>query len=108
MGDAKLAVSVITEAEVRSGLLILGAATLMDKYETSLRGRLHTFRIDDEIAETFAILKARQSQVGSIVGDLDLLIAACARTYGLVLATLNRRDFSRVEGLAWEDWGEAQ
>ena len=44
-------------------------------------------------------MKARQQKLGQTVADLDLLIAACAREQGLVVATLNYRDFSRIE-----DW----
>ncbi len=106
IGDAKLAVCVISEAEVLSGLIRHGSARMMEKYDQTLRGRLPAHPIDTDVAETFAALKARQVRTGNLVGDLDLLIAACARTRGLIVATLNHRDFSRVQGLAWEDWGE--
>jgi len=35
---------------------------------------------------------------------VDLLIAATAKTSGLILATLNARHFEGIEGLAVEDW----
>jgi predicted nucleic acid-binding protein len=38
------------------------------------------------------------------VADLDLLIAATAMVNSFTVATLNRQDFSRIEGVAWEDW----
>jgi len=41
---------------------------------------------------------------GSIIGANDLWIAAHALTSGLVLVTGNQGEFSRVEGLAIEDW----
>lgn len=41
------------------------------------------------------------------VGDLDLLIAATASVHGLTVATFNHRDFSRIGGLAWEDWSDS-
>ena len=78
---------------------------MVELYEQTLRDRLISYPIDTTVAETFAQLKAKQIQTGNRVADLDLLIAACARTQGLIVATLNHRDFSRIEGLAWEDWG---
>jgi predicted nucleic acid-binding protein len=52
----------------------------------------------------FAVMKARQQALGCPIDDLDLLIAASAIQHGLILATLNSRHFSLVEGLRWEDW----
>ncbi len=40
------------------------------------------------------------------IADLDLLIAATALVHRLTVATLSVRDFSAVEGLAWEDWSK--
>jgi tRNA(fMet)-specific endonuclease VapC len=42
---------------------------------------------------------------GKLIGAYDILIAATARAKGLVLATGNVREFSRVEGLRVEKWG---
>jgi tRNA(fMet)-specific endonuclease VapC len=49
-----------------------------------------------------ADLKAR----GEMIGSSDLLIAAHARCLGLILATNNTREFSRVKGLKIENWTE--
>lgn len=49
-------------------------------------------------------MKARQQRLGEPVSDLALLIAATAKEQGLTVATLNSKDFSRIEGLAWENW----
>lgn len=43
----------------------------------------------------------RKKPLSSVV---DLLIAATARSSGLVLATLNARHLEGIEGLAVEDW----
>ena len=49
-------------------------------------------------------MKARQRRILKSVSDLDLLIAATGRAHELIVATLNTKDFSRIEGLAREDW----
>ena len=38
------------------------------------------------------------------VGDFNMLIASHARSLGYTLVTNNVREFSRVEGLLYEDW----
>jgi tRNA(fMet)-specific endonuclease VapC len=38
---------------------------------------------------------------------MDMLIAAHAKSEGLILATNNTREFERVEGLTLENWTEA-
>jgi tRNA(fMet)-specific endonuclease VapC len=40
-----------------------------------------------------------------MIGAYDLMIAAIARSQGLVLVTGNVREFERVEGLRVERWG---
>ena len=41
---------------------------------------------------------------GQIIGANDMLIAAHARSLGLILVTHNTGEFSRVENLILEDW----
>jgi tRNA(fMet)-specific endonuclease VapC len=48
-----------------------------------------------------ALLKNRKQPIG----PYDTLIAGQALARGLTLITSNVREFSRVEGLRWEDWG---
>jgi predicted nucleic acid-binding protein len=36
----------------------------------------------------------------------NLLIAATAACHQLTLATLNHQDFSKIEGISWEDWSQ--
>jgi tRNA(fMet)-specific endonuclease VapC len=71
-----------------------------------LEGRLDVLPTDAAVWSEFSKRKARQQELGRTVADLDLLIAACATYHGLILATLNSRDFKKIEGLAWEDWSE--
>lgn len=37
---------------------------------------------------------------------MDMLIAATAKTHNLIVATLNVRDFEKVNGLTVEDWSQ--
>jgi predicted nucleic acid-binding protein len=105
-GDRCCAVSRVTVAEVEWGLHWENRAERWRKYRDLLAGRLPVLETLEEVWQEFSRLKARQQQSGKPVADLDLLIAATALRHGLVVATLNAADFSRVDGLAWEDWSD--
>jgi tRNA(fMet)-specific endonuclease VapC len=60
---------------------------------------------DQEDARAAGELRARLEARGGPIGPYDLLIAGAALARGLTLVTANLREFSRVPGLAWEDWG---
>jgi tRNA(fMet)-specific endonuclease VapC len=104
-GDSRCAVSGVVTAEIEWGILWENRVERWQKYEAILKGRLELVDTTMAVWEKFARMKARQYQLGKTVADLDLLIAAAAVTHGLIVATLNSNDFSRIEGVAWEDWG---
>jgi tRNA(fMet)-specific endonuclease VapC len=59
---------------------------------------------DDPAAEQYAEIRAHLAGLGTPIGPNDLMIAAIALANGLTLVTHNTREFSRVPGLALEDW----
>ena len=54
--------------------------------------------------EEYAEVRLDLELKGKKIGPLDTLIAAHARSLGLVLVTNNVREFERVEGLVIENW----
>jgi len=105
-GDGNCLVSVVSVAEVQFGLHWEGNVDRLARYHKLLAGRLETLPTDEGVWHTFARCKARQQILGLPVPDLDLLIASCAACHQLTVATLNARDFAKIEGCAWEDWSE--
>lgn len=103
-GDVNCFVSVVTISEVEWALHLEARPSRWAKYRALLEARLSVLQTDVESWHLFARLKARQQLLGQPVADLDLLIAAVAKRHQYTLATLNRTDFSRIEGLEWEDW----
>jgi tRNA(fMet)-specific endonuclease VapC len=103
-GDRDCRVSLVSVAEVEWALHLESREARWQRYSRILEGRLPVLETDSEVWRQFARMKARQQQLGQIVSDLDLLIGAAAVIHQLVVATLNAGDFSRIEGLAWEDW----
>ncbi len=61
---------------------------------------------DDACAERYGVIRAELEASGTPIGPNDLLIAAVAQANGLTLVTHNVNEFSRVAGLALEDWEE--
>jgi tRNA(fMet)-specific endonuclease VapC len=59
---------------------------------------------DDRAAEQYAVVRAHLARLGTPIGPNDLMIAAIAIANGLTLVTHNTAEFSRVPGLALEDW----
>lgn len=103
-GDAACAVSIVSVSEVEWGLHLEGREQRWMKYQELLKDRIEVLPTTNDVWTTFARIKARQQKLGEVVADLDLLIASVAINHGFTVATLNSRDFSRIEGLAWEDW----
>jgi tRNA(fMet)-specific endonuclease VapC len=60
---------------------------------------------DTAAARGSGSVRAQLAAEGRPIGAYDALIAGHAMAEGLVLATRNVREFSRVDGLAVEDWG---
>lgn len=59
---------------------------------------------DREAAEEFGDIYADLEKKRMRIGDRDAMIAAHARSLGCTLVTDNVREFSRVEGLLYENW----
>ena len=102
-----LGVSAITLAELR-----FGAAKSSRPSETrrSIEAFLRPFEVlsfGSEAADEYASLRIALERQGRPIGERDLLIAATARSLGLVVVTHNVREFSRVPGLKIEDWHDA-
>jgi len=76
------------------------AFAVLDEFLTPYR----SLPFDDECARVYGRIRAQLAQAGNPIGPNDLLIAATAIAFGAVLVTNNTREFSRVEGLAREDW----
>jgi len=59
---------------------------------------------DDDAARAYAAVRADLEIRGLLVSDFDMVIAAVALIHGLTVVTHNTGEFSRVRGLALEDW----
>jgi len=56
--------------------------------------------------DCYGRIRAELKRNNSVIGELDMLIAAHAKSCNLILVTNNTREFARVSGLTIEDWRE--
>jgi tRNA(fMet)-specific endonuclease VapC len=59
---------------------------------------------DGQAAEICGYIRSELNKKGTPIGVYDLQIASIALANNLVLVTHNVAEFSRVEGLQYEDW----
>lgn len=58
----------------------------------------------DAPAAAYGPIRATLERQGTPIGAMDLLIAAPARSLGVILVTNNVREFGRVPGLQVDNW----
>jgi tRNA(fMet)-specific endonuclease VapC len=63
---------------------------------------------DEDDARAAGTVRAVLETVGRPVGAYDVLLAGQARRRGATLVTSNPKEFSRVQGLKWEDWAASR
>jgi tRNA(fMet)-specific endonuclease VapC len=101
-----VAISVVTEAELRFGVRRHPEATRV-KVAVEEFLRFVEIRVwDSEAARAYAEITASIESEGHPMGNLDLMIGAHAIALGAVLVT-GDRGFRWVKGLKLEDWGRA-
>ncbi len=99
-----IAISAITLAELDHGV---ENSTYPEKNKVALLKFLSIIDIlpfDANAAEKYGKIKAGLKRKGCVIGPLDILIAAHAKSKDLILVTNNTKEFERVEDLKIENW----
>ena len=99
-----IAVSAMTEAELTFGAIRSAAPERARPQVTAFLEPVLVLPFDRDAAWKHA--EIRWAIRSRPIGERDLVTAAVAVAHGLTLVTHNTREFSRVEGLALEDWAE--
>jgi tRNA(fMet)-specific endonuclease VapC len=100
---AEVAISVITEAELRFGVLRLPAAKRLAFVVDEFLRFIDILPWDSAAAQEYAQLRASIEQEGRPMGNMDLMIAAQSLALELTLVSSDRV-FRRVKDLNLEDW----
>lgn len=103
---ANVCMSVVTKAELLYGVRVSPHPIRDAGALRALLTYVEVLEFPQEAAEHYADIRADLKERGEPIGANDLLIAAHARSLGLTLITNNTGEFSRVEGLALENWAD--
>jgi tRNA(fMet)-specific endonuclease VapC len=66
--------------------------------------RFEIINFDEKCAMAYGEIRAALTKSGTLIGPMDMLIAAQAIAYDLTLVTANKREFERVRKLRVIDW----
>ncbi len=103
LSTAEIAISAVTEAELRFGAERLPTAARLRLAIAEFLQLIRVLPWDSAAAEQYAYLRTALERSGIPVGNLDLMIAAHALAIKAVLVT-HDRVFRQVKGLRIEDW----
>ena len=100
---AQLAVSAVTEGELRYGAARRPDAARLRTVVDEFLLRMTILPWDSEAARHYGQIRAALEREGQPMGNLDTMIGAHALALGAVLVT-NDRAFTRIRELKVEDW----
>lgn len=106
VGEKSVCTSVIVASEMRFGAAKRGASKLAAQVEAILAA-MEVRPFDVPADREYAKLRLHLEHGGTPIGPNDMLIAAHALATEAILVTANVSEFSRVRGLALENWLEA-
>jgi tRNA(fMet)-specific endonuclease VapC len=104
LGLDDLGISSITVAELQYGVHKSRHVEQNQQALDQFLLPLNILSFDSAAALHYGRIRANLERQGLPIGSLDILIAAQALSTKLTLVTNNVREFSRVAGLATEDW----
>ena len=103
---AQLAVSAVTEGELRFGAARLPQATRLHNMIENFFLRVAILPWDSDAAQQYGQLRASLEREGQPMGNLDAMIGAHALALDVILVS-NDRAFGRIKKLKVEDWTKA-
>lgn len=102
----KYTFSLITRYEILRGLKAKNAVKQLAAFDEFCQNS-EILPITEGVISHASDIYANLYQRGQLVGDADILIAATALTYELVLSTNNENHFSRIAVLKIDNWAKA-
>jgi len=97
--EGEITSSYVCLAELYEGITRDTKSGVESRVLKFFRSMTEVYGLDAKIAENFGELRAGLRKSGKMIEDMDLLVAATCKTYGLVLVTVNKSHFQRIFGL---------
>ena len=99
-----VAISAITQAELEFGLYNSNMQENNKNKLISFLSLVEILPFDGTAATSYGMIRTELKRNGTPIGNMDMLIAAHAKSLNMTLVTNNTREFERVKGLIIEDW----
>ena len=104
---ANMAISAVTEAELRFGIAKRPEATRLNLAVNEMIMRFEVLPWDSAVAQVYGTLKANNQAVGKSLSDLDMQIAAHAVAVNRILVSGDAA-FKQLAGLKVNDWAASR
>lgn len=101
---AEICISAITYAELSFGVRNSSDPEKNRSALLSFTMYLGLAQFGAEAAEEYGEIRSYLQRRGELIGPMDMLLAAHAKSLGLILVTNNVQEFERVPGLMVENW----
>lgn len=102
----QLYISVVTFAELIYGVEHSSSKKINKPIIDGFVHHLGILSWDQEAAEHYGTIRAFLRAEGSMIGSMDMMIAAHARSQAMTLVTNNHKHFNRVPKLEVENWAK--
>ncbi|MBX9778667.1 MAG: type II toxin-antitoxin system VapC family toxin [Xanthobacteraceae bacterium] len=108
--EDRIFLSVVSLAELRSGIAVLPAGRRRERLDTWLsvelpdRFEARVLAIDAAVADQWGKMTAAGKTAGRPIGAMDAFLAATATVHDLTIVTRNVADFANVEVATLSPW----
>jgi tRNA(fMet)-specific endonuclease VapC len=103
----EICLSVMTYAELVYGGIHKGSPKLQQLIKRFV-SPLRIIDFNPAAADEYAKIRDSLEKRGEVIGNMDILIAAAAKSSGAILVTNNTKHFSRIPDLKLENWSMAR
>lgn len=105
VGEERVCTSIIVASELRFGVAKKQSSRVAQQVEAIL-DTIAILPLEVPADVEYAHIRAYLERIGQLIGPNDLLIAAHALSIKAFLVTANLNEFTRVPGLAVQNWLE--
>lgn len=98
-----ICISSVTYAELLFGAIRINSKKIKNKIDTIVQ-KVGIVQFDEQAASFYAKIRNILEENGTPIGNMDILIAACALSSGAVLITNNEKHFKHIPSLQIENW----
>ena len=104
VGAGNICISAIVLAELYYGAARHPEGIVIRHEIDNFVSRLVVIPWDENAADHYGSIRASLEKAGTLVGAMDMLIAAHAKSCDATLVTNNLREFDRIKGLTLLNW----